>query len=543
MKPTDVATKSLFGEEPPEEAIEPSQWSKATSAKTWSEQQNSIFKWFAGGSGNLVVRARAGTGKTTTICEGINHAPEQSIMLAAFNVRIAKELNTKLRNPYAEAKTLHSIGFSFVRSVWPGVKTDNDRGWKLAATALRELTVGGRDAPNGVIQLVAKLATLGKEVVPFAKKHPVAASKACPDGVKGDLTDLQWEFDLLPEDEVAGMYSPETIEIAALKAMEMAAQKDPDNCIDFSDMIYLPLRNGWVRGKWNLVCIDEAQDMNASQLMLALGACKKGGRVAIIGDDRQAIYGFRGADSGAIDRMKVSLKAEELGLTTTYRCPKLVVELAQRIVPDFHAAPSAPQGTITNIPDSLVPHHVKPGDFVLSRTNAPLVKTCLAILRSNIRAKIEGRDIGKGLANLVKKLKPKSIPHFLDRLRTWEADQIARVRASTKKESARETKMEQIHDQAETLAYLAEGMKGVPELEQRIYELFDDAAGTPVVVCSTVHRAKGLESNRVFILRDTLRSRFGQSAPGPGSEEKNIEYVAITRSKSELIWVDGPKKA
>ena len=105
----------------------------------------------------------------------------------------------------------------------------------------------------------------------------------------------------------------------------------------------------------------------------------------------------------------------------------------------------------------------------------------------------------------------------------------------------REERAEQIRDQAETLLYLAEGMKGVAELEKRIFDLFDDAAGTPVVVCSTVHRAKGLESNRVFILRDTLRPRFarGPNAKPVSNEERNIEYVAITRSKAELIWVDG----
>ena len=513
----------------------PSRFQQLNAARTWSPQQSDIFGWFREGKGNLVVRARAGTGKTTTICEGINHAPEESIILAAFNKRIATELTTKLKNPYAEAKTLHAIGFGFVLQNWKGVKPDSERGWRLAATALREMTHGGVDAPNTIITLVSKLATLGKEINPFARKPPVAASKYSV-GEAGDLTDIQYDFDCLPEADAGGDWTAETIEIAALRAMELATVKDPMNVIDFSDMVYLPLRNGWVRGKWNLVCIDEAQDMNASQLMLAVGACKKGGRIAIIGDDKQAIYGFRGADSGAIDRMKAQLEAVELGLTTTYRCPKLVVELAQKIVPDFHAAPSAPEGVISIIQAVQVPQHVKPGDFLLSRTNAPLVKTCLSILRAGIRAKIEGKDIGKGMVALVKKLKPKSIPHFLEKLKTWESDMVARALKAKREERA-----EQIRDQAETLLYLAEGMKGVPELEKRIFDLFDDAAGTPVVVCSTVHRAKGLESNRVFILRDTLRPRFskGPNAKPVSSEERNIEYVAITRSKGELIWVDG----
>jgi DNA helicase IV len=93
-----------------------------------------------------------------------------------------------------------------------------------------------------------------------------------------------------------------------------------------------------------LVIIDEAQDMNASQLLLAMKSCKKGGRIAVVGDDRQAIYGFRGADSNSLDRLKGELVAHELGLTTTYRCPKVVVAGAARLVPDYTAAPAAPEG-------------------------------------------------------------------------------------------------------------------------------------------------------------------------------------------------------
>src|SRR3990167_3391898 len=96
--------------------------------KTWSEEQRAIFRHFAGGrqAGNLVVRARAGTGKTTTIVAGIGQAPEQKILLAAFNKRIATELQAKVRNPRAEVKTLHSLGFAYVRRNWSDVRLDGD---------------------------------------------------------------------------------------------------------------------------------------------------------------------------------------------------------------------------------------------------------------------------------------------------------------------------------------------------------------------------------------------------------------------------------
>src|SRR3990172_3993029 len=60
--------------------------------RTWSNQQLAIFDWFRNGTGHLVVRARAGTGKTTTILEGLNHAQESKAVLVAFNKKIATEL-------------------------------------------------------------------------------------------------------------------------------------------------------------------------------------------------------------------------------------------------------------------------------------------------------------------------------------------------------------------------------------------------------------------------------------------------------------------
>jgi len=80
----------------------------------------------------------------------------------------------------------------------------------------------------------------------------------------------------------------------ASKAVELAKQKSP--LIDFADMIFLPVALKLIRPWFDMVVVDEAQDMTSAQLEIAVGACKRGGRVVIVGDDRQAIYGFRGAD-------------------------------------------------------------------------------------------------------------------------------------------------------------------------------------------------------------------------------------------------------
>jgi len=359
----------------------------------------------------------------------------------------------------------------------------------------------------------------------------------CPFTKHGQLAEIAIAHGLEPDEEWEDEgWTLEELERAAAACMERACVKD--GTIDFDDMVFLPVRNRWVRGWWDLVVVDEAQDMNAAQLLLARGACRQGGRIAVVGDDRQAIYGFRGADSGSIDRLKAELSAVEMGLTTTYRCPKSVVVLAAKLVPDYQAAPSAPEGTVRAIPEERLAAEAMPGDFILSRKNAPLVGVCLKLLREGKRANVQGEDIGKGLIALLKKLRAKSIPDFLARLAKWEDREEARLNASGKKSA--EARIELIHDQADTLRALAEGLSGPKELEARIDGLFSDAGpDARAVVCSSVHRAKGLEADRVFILEDTL-IRTVPGKPPPNREEANIEYVAITRARRELVWVRKP---
>lgn len=374
-----------------------------------------------------MVRARAGTGKTTTIIEGINRAPEQRILLCAFNKSIASELQARIANPNAEAKTLHALGFGIVKRNWENVQPDPERGKRLARKA-----AGGDKAPDAMVALVAKLATLGKEMVPYAKKP-------------SDLYEVAEDMECVPdEDWQDDGWTMERVAKCALQAMSLATVRD--GTIDFSDMLFLPLRQKWANGRYELVVVDECQDMNAAQLYLALKLVREGGRLIVVGDDRQAIYRFRGADSGSLDRIKKAMNAEELPLTITYRCPKAVVAEAQRLVPDYQAAPTAPEGVVSALPIAKLAETAKPGDAILSRKNAPLVRVCLSILRRGVRAKVAGKDVGAGLVALVKKLKAKSMPEFLAKLSKWEERETARAQALGGDKAER--KMGEVQDKA-----------------------------------------------------------------------------------------------
>jgi superfamily I DNA/RNA helicase len=483
----------------------------------WSEQQEEVFRWFEGEPGNLVVRARAGTGKTTTILEGINRARDGRVLLAAFNKRIADELKTRLQSPDAEAATLHSLGYRLIRRTWGNCQVDQDRGWKIA---MGVTTRGLTKAPTSVVQKVQKLAGLIKNVHTAEPKLSTTL----------DLL-ADYDLDADDEDKRAG-WDDEALATTALKAVKTALT-ERDGTVDFDDMLALPVWNRWLRAQYDLVCIDEAQDMNAVQLALAMGVAR--GRIVVVGDDRQAIYGFRGADSGAIDRLKRELHAIEKPLNVTYRCPAKIVRYAQKLVPDYQAAPEAPEGVIDDQVVTRLADQVKPGDFVLSRTNAPLVRICLDLLRHGVRARVEGRDIGKTLDAIVRKLRVTTIIDLVAALDVWEAKQVQRAKLKAKSERAADEKAQLYRDQAETIRVLAAECEAIPELFTRITTLFNDQ-GPEQVVCSTIHKSKGLESDRVWLCGETLYR-------WPGSEEdegeRNIEYVAVTRAKRQLTWLTG----
>lgn len=271
------------------------------------------------------------------------------------------------------------------------------------------------------------------------------------------------------------------------------------------------------------------QDLNVCQVELALSAVKPGGRVIAVMDNRQAIYSWRGADAQMIDKIRERLNPKELLLPICYRCPKKVVELAQTIVPDIQVFDQASEGTINYIDISELAKQTKPGSYVISRTNAPLIKHCLKFLKAGIPSNILGRDVGDGLAYLLKRSKKKRVDAFLSWLQDWAKQEKIRILAKYPKAST-----EVIDDKVECMENLCEGAKTLEEVKHNIDMLFKENDERKIVLFSSIHRIKGKESDHVFVLTNTLRSS--------SEEELNLKYVAFTRSKNALYMVQEKTK-
>jgi DNA helicase-2/ATP-dependent DNA helicase PcrA len=465
--------------------------------REWSDFQKNIFKDIAKASDHTVVIARAGSGKTSTIVEGFKYIPRgKKTLMVAFNKSIAEEL--KQRAPsYVDTLTLHSLGFRAIKQNFGNVILENDKCRALVATLI------GDDYDLWELnQSICKCVSLCKG---FLFDTPTK------------IDELMDRFDIDPLD----LERPKFIEYV-IKTLGLC--KSQKQVVDFDDMIWFPFVYRLNVGKWDVVFVDEAQDLNAAQIAMVMSAIKPGGRIIAVGDPAQSIYQFRGADSEAIPNFINKLKAKTLPLSVTYRCPKKVVKLAQEIVPDIQAHDNAPDGFVVEMPVEDLQKSVKAGDFVLSRTNAPLVKHCMALLKAGVPANIQGRDVGANLLYFIKKSKAKTINDFIAYVVEWKEQEIRRLLSEK-----RDTTV--CIDKAECLLNLCEGTLTIKDLKETIEKLFNDVDDAAKVMFSTTHKAKGLERDRVFILTSTYRKS------GMGGEEDNLWYVAVTRSKSELYLV------
>ncbi len=485
-----------------------------------SDEQISIVNWFRDGKGNLVVRARAGTGKTFTIIIAIGQAPERRKLYAVFGKENQLEAEGKISDPNVDVMTLNALGYRIIRSVWPSVKPDNQVEKDRIAVA------AGRYAPEDALAEILKLVSFAKNVFLMPTVEQLE-----------DLAEARL-YRCSPESEINGWTVRKLAEVA-LAAMQLATEKDLQGRIAFGDQCWLPVVMGWVRPCYDLVVVDECQDMNLAQLLLAQGVVAQNGRMAVVGDDWQAIFGFRGAAEDGLDMMKTRLSAVELGLTVTRRCPKVVVAkvLAETLVSDYKAADDAPEGEYLEIGKDLLVASAQVGDVILSRANAPLMPVCLQLLAKGTPARIRGRDVGAQLAGIIRKLKPKSVPHAIERVTNWGEAQKNRFKGS----KSAEAQAEMIDDQVACIVALCDGCVNISEVYARIDDIFQDAAGfqKPCVTLSSTHKAKGLEWNRVFLLAKT----YAKGMKGGRTEEARLYYVAMTRAKNTLVHVLDRKSA
>lgn len=445
-------------------------------------QQSTIISRFASGA-SFAVRARAGTGKTTTLVEAFQHAPEGALALA-FNKRIAEELS--LRMPKGvECKTMNAIG----HRAW------SDRLRRPLRVDAKKLLGLWDASPWKKVLPEEGLAVC--RLVSLAKSHGFTAGF----GGKSHETDAAWlnladAFDIL---------DAEALIAAAKDILDESCRTAFNGLIDFDDQIYMSVLYDAPFPKYRCVAADEAQDLSALQHTMVRRLSAPSAQHLIVGDPAQAIYGFRGASGNSFDELCQAFGLEVLPLTVSFRCPRAVITEAQNFVPDIEAAPSASAGSV------VVARGISPqrGRTILSRTNAPLIKLAFQAIRETIPVNYLGRDFLSGLRALHKKYPT------MRALESWYKSETSK--AKSKAALARLT------DRYDSLCILHERFG--EKLEPAFKQLFDTSTGA--MTLSTIHKAKGLEWKSV--------AYYEYDKEWEGAQESNIKYVGVTRAQENLI--------
>jgi DNA helicase-2/ATP-dependent DNA helicase PcrA len=477
---------------------------------TPSPYQEKIFSFIRSEGGDGIVNAVAGSGKTTTLVKSAGLIRGGGLF-CAFNKHIAESLASKLSGTGMVAKTIHALGYGVVGQNLRKPRINDGKYTKIVNDYVRdhrkEFAEDGQARQN-----IRKLVNFAR--LTLTPLEPTA------------LEQMADRYNL----EFADNY-PEPVKQILWTGDQLAESSGE---IDFTDMLWIPHRMNLSPRTSPWVLVDECQDLNAAQLDLVRKLRATGGRMMFVGDRRQAIMAFAGADSKSYDIIRDTLGAKEMPLSTCYRCPTSHIALAKALVPQIEAAPGAIEGEVIRENEENLPQLVQEGDLILCRRNAPLIKHCLRLIQQRRPARIRGRDVGKELADLIRSIgdNGKDFRKFPEGVDLWHQKQFESLTSRDAPESA----FELIDDKTEALhaCYTGFPCNSAHELAAEIEKIFSDAGGASIWL-SSVHRAKGLEENRVFILQYGTLGQFGpKQSPDEYQQELNLKYVALTRARHTL---------
>ncbi len=516
-------------------------------------------------AGPVVIYAGAGTGKTRTITHRIAYAvnsgvhDSQSTLAVTFTTRAAGELRSRLGQlgvTGVQVRTFHSAALRQLRFFYP--------------------QVFNKELPN----LIPSKFKLVSQAV--ANCHVNSATET----IRDIAAEIEWAK--------VNVFSPEIYRAKALEfrrtigtgvsAEQVAkvyeaylALLDDANAMDFEDVLLLntailenfPEIAAQVRSQYRNFTVDEFQDVSPVQYELLKLWLGNRDDVCVVGDPAQTIYSFSGATSNYLKNFKSDFpRAQEFELTNNYRSTKPIVEVANQIlVKDGTSSvrlktkkSSGPKVTVTDYPsdeseatavakqiEKLIAAGVEPKDIaILFRINSQseVFEAALADRRIPVTLRgaerfFERPEVKNALLNL-RAGQHVSSDHKLvqtvkDILGTigWKPSVPEGGRAQRDVWESLNTIVELAVDLLEKTpnATLADFISLLDKRNEMEY-----APSANAVTLASIHAAKGLEWNAVFVvgLSEGLLPISHATKASEFAEERRLFYVAVTRAQDHL---------
>ena len=495
----------------------------------WSKYQEAIFSFIEHEQGHLVVEAAAGSGKSTTLVKCLDFIPKNDrILLTAFNTDIVNELKKRTSDmPNVDAKTLHSLGLQFIKKNIPQVSAEPEpfKYDSYIKNNIRDLSsintfkLKGREFFRYTENI--------KKYVEFGRFYLCQTAKDL------DFIEDRYDIDTIADEKDI-----------AIEVMEWG--KNALETVDYTDMVWLPniLFLKPLGLLYDFIMVDECQDMNKAERELVLKCCKMGTRMMCVGDRNQCLYSFAGSDPNSFEALASRPNTTCLPLSISYRCGKNIVKFANNIVPSIEAAENAIDGEIVR---NVSLEDVKDGDMILCRNNAPLVQIYNEFLKLGKKCYIRGKDVGNNLKNIVKATKQNKLNvdckedgvfvRLYDDLFTSRNKLIERFGIDATM-ALNSPQIQNKLDMINALEILAEGINTSEEIIEKIEEIFPRRDKKDGISLSTIHKAKGLEADNVYIACESLMPSKSAKKDWEIRQEYNLMYVAYTRAKKTLGFID-----
>ena len=507
--------------------------------------------------GPVCILAGAGSGKTTTITRRIAQQVasgafrSDEILAVTFTDKAAGEMRRRLEAlgvDGVEARTFHSAALSQL------MRARGERPGRILSTKALLLRQIGNSLPKPYrFRPAGDLAT----EIEWAKNRRVT-----PQGYRRGLD---------------GHEPPIPPDLMARVFREYEERKQASGPVDFEDLLEQSVRmyeeDEWalaaLRERFRAFTVDEYQDVNLLQQTLLELWLGDGDELCAVGDDYQSIYGFTGASPEWLLGLAARYPhAAVVRLEENYRSSPEVLALANRLVPLLGGAEKTLRATRPAGPEPMLRGFGSPqeeGAFVLDRVRALAAEgvpyeEMAVLIRLNARsvdfeelfadanipfqgAALLARDAAR---RLLKSLRGAGFGSVADEVR-----RVARELglAEPVPDGLGERELVRQADLARLCKLAEEFDDGTNTVEQFVEWLRArfDHGGQGGVHLLTLHRAKGLEFDAVFLPRveeKELPCKQAMRMPGALDEERRLLYVGMTRAKRHLAltWAGPPSR-
>lgn len=553
---------------------------------TPSKYQQAILDYFIKNpQSNILVNALAGSGKSSTACMLTEHSTTSDIYIA-FNTSVVEEFKKKIKNPKTKVMTMHSLGYSIMtyNIEQKNKEKENGKGTKPTGFGTKffaQVATLDNRKPHKILD--EEITQRYGRHIEFAKRTFLKESYVNLYGLcRATLTNMASSDDvsrLIKDHNIFTYYGEENYQApnineitSTLKILETKSNQlfETQGIIDFGDMLwitYKKLKKGeWEVPYWalytNIYC-DECQDFSNLQLHFLKFIKRAKGRYVFIGDFFQAIYTFNRANAQSFNQIpQLFAPIKSFDLPICYRCAKTHLKRVNReygipILP----RDGAPDGFVKTIDKEDISKYVKAGDMVISRKNKWVAEVVLDLAKNGIPIYIEDKEMVGAIKKIIASPKISFTMDLHNQLeKTMQTYNKKLIEMISKNNSVQngESEEERLKEVAVTavkidnINFLLEILKGylknhpknepISRFSSFVDNLLNTTPSPNCVRLSSIHKAKGLEAQNVFVLNEAKICYDFRNSKEQNAQEKNLSYIASTRAKEGLYLVREPVK-